>query len=292
LRWGITATSSFTTRTNGTNFAPTAISFYNGQLIRGDRRGYIFKHDASYTTDPAIDTLTVATAWNTAGIIPLYQSIVSNLGLPMVRKWATKMLLTMNNISNVSVQISSINDNSGVQALLKEIRYRGNVLWGDPNIFWGAEVPNWADFALVENMRNFPATFLRCSYKQIQITQAFTIVYNSDSIVSANVVPGAKTATLTDAAFSWPTDAKDYYISFANDNYTQNYQIVTRNSATLITFLDPLGLAPSGVQKWVIRGYPKGEVFSIVSYVVYFAPLTDQSYKTYRLEQDSSGGNT
>lgn len=292
LRWGIRPDSSFTTRVNGSNFSPTALCFYAGQLIRGDRRGYLFKHDAQYTTDPAVDTTTAATAWNTAGIVPLYLSIVSHLGFPQVRKWTTKALLTMNNISNVSVQMSSINDNSTVAAMMKEIRYRGNVLWGDPTIFWGSATPNWADFSLIEEMRKFPAQFLRCSYKQMQITQAFTIVYNSDALSTATVTASTKKAVLTDNAISWPTDAKDYFISFANDNYTANYQIITRNSNSQITFLDPLSLAPNSAQKWVIRGYPKGEVFSIVSYTIYFSPLTSQSYKTYRKEQDSNGGNS
>jgi hypothetical protein len=291
LRWGISATCSFTTRVNGSDLAPTCLTFYQGQLIRGDRRGFIFKHDAQYATDPSIDTTAVPSLWGTSGIIPLYQSIVSNLGFPNVRKWTTKCLLTMNNVSNVSVQISSINDNSTVQSLMKEIRYRGNVLWGDPTIFWGAATPNWADFSLVEQMRNFPAMFLRCSYKQMQITQAFTIVYNSDSIATATVSNGAKTAVLTDVTQVWPTDLKTYYISFENDGYVANYQILTR-TATTLTYLDPQGTSPTGLQKWVIRGFPKGEIFSIVSYVIYFAPLTSQSYKTYRTEQDSNGGNS
>ena len=291
LRWGVNPASSFTTRVNGSSFAPTGLAFFNNQLIRADKRGYVFKHDANYSTDPAVDTTVTPDQWTTKAIVPVYASIVSNLGFPTVRKWVSKVLLTMENVTNASVQIYSVNDNSSAQVPLKEIRYRGNVLWGDPSLVWGADTPYWSYFNLIENMRRFPAGGLRCSYKQLIITQAFTNVYKSDDISTATVSRSDRTAELTNLSLAWPSDAQDYYISFENDNYTQNYQIQQRTSDTKLTLLDPIVSLPSGVQKWVIRGYPKGEIFKIVSYVVYFAPMTDQSFKTYRTEQDDDGGN-
>lgn len=292
LRWGINDASSFTTRVNGAAFAPTALAFYAGQLIRGDRRGFILKHDANYNTDPSIDTTIAPSSWTTKAIIPNYSSIVSSLGYSQVRKWVSKILLTMENVTNASVQINSINDNSSAIKPLKEIRYRGNVLWGDPFLVWGADTPQWSFFNLIENMRRFPANGLRCSYKQIQITQSFTNIYKSDDTSTAAVDRGTKKATLTNVTFSWPSDSQDYYISFDSDGYTQNYQIQSRTSATVLTLLDPLSSLPTSTCKWVIRGYPKGEIFKIISYVIYFAPMTDQSYKYYRTGQDDTGTNS
>lgn len=291
LRWGIRDASTFTTRNNSTNFAPTAITFFNKQLIRADRRGYIFKHDAQYLTDPQINTLQTPDLWTQAGIVPLYKSTAFNFGHPQVRKWVPKILLTLQNKSNVSVQIYGVNDNSSELSPLKEIRFRGDTVWGDPRPIWGVTNLLWSFFNLIEEMRRFLATTLRCSFKQIVITQSFTNIYNSDSYAQATVNATAKTAALISSPFPLPADIQNYYISFANDDYVTNYLITARNSDSTLTFLDPTAIAPNGVEKWLIRGQPKGEIVDILSYIVYYAPLTDQSYKTWRTEQDSDGTN-
>lgn len=289
LRWGISDACTFTTRNNGDAFSPTAILFYQGDLIRADRRGYVFKHSSAFTTDPDVNPLLAYSLWNKKTIVPRYVSTIFNFGLPQVRKWVPKILLSMQNVTNVSVQISSINDDSSAKNDLLEIRYRGNVLWGDPEPIWGDDLPYWSFFNLIEEMRRFPAKTLRCSFKQIEITQAFTNIYNSDGYGAGTVDSTTKTVSITG---TWPSDVVDYFIYFDTDNYTKGYEITTRNSNTLLTYLDPTTLQPSGSNvKWVIKGYPKGEIFNILSYVLYYAPLTDQSFKTFRTEQDSSGGN-
>lgn len=289
LRWGISETSTFTTRVNEDTFSPTAITFYQGELIRADRRGYVFKHSNSYTTDPYIDTLSPYADWSKKTIIPRYLSTIFNFGMPNVRKWVPKILLSMQNVTNVSVQISSINDDSSAEKQLLEIRYRGNVLWQDPQPVWGQETPYWSFFNLIEEMRRFPAKTLRCSYKQIEITQSFTIIYNSDDYGTGTVDNASKKVTISGV---WATDVEDYFISFETDGYEKQYQIVSRDNDNEITYLDPISNQPSGTDvKWIIRGYPKGEIFNILSYILYYAPLTDQSFKTYRTEQDSTGGN-
>lgn len=280
---------TFTTRVNGDNFSPTAIEFYQGNMIRADRRGYLFQHLENLTTDPRIDLTTAATNWATSAIIPRYVSTVFNFGLPQVRKWVSKMLLTLQNSTNVSVQINSINDDSSGAVPLFPIRYRGNVLWGDPAPLWGAELPYWNYTNLIEEMRRFPAGTLRCSFKQIEITQAFTNIYNSDSYGAGVVDSASKQVTIVE---DWPLDVVDYFITFETDGYVKEYQITARNSATVLTYLDPSGAQPSGASvKWLIKGYPKGEVFNILSYILYYAPLTNQTYRTYRSEQSDTGGN-
>ena len=289
LRWGISESSTFTTRVGDTSFAPTAIIYYGTDLLRADRRGYLFKHNSNYTTDPKINTLAPYSQWTKQAIIPLYRSTIFNFGLPMVRKWVPKILLSMQNVTDVSVQISSINDDSSASEDLLEIRYRDNVLWGNPNVVWGGATPAWSFFNLIEQMRRFPAGGLRCSFKQIEVTQAFTAIYNSDVYGVGDVDSSLKRVTLSGG---WPNDIVDYFIAFETDGYVKEYEITQLNSSTVLTYLDPSSTQPTGTGvKWVIRGHPKGEIFNILSYVLYYAPLTDQSYKTYRKEQDSSGEN-
>lgn len=288
LRWGISDKSTFTTRVGGAAFAPTAVIYYLGTLLRGDRHGYVFKHSSDYTTDPKVNVLTPYSSWTKQPITPVYLSSVFNFGLPMVRKWVPKMLLSMQNVTDVSVQISAVNDNSTTTDNLLEIRVRGNLLWGDLYAVWGAVTPSWNDSSLIEQMRRFPAGSLRCSFKQIEITQSYTNIYNSDTYGTAATNGSTHVASIT---ASWPTDAVDYYICFDTDNYVKQY-LVTSITTTSLTYLDPTSSQPSlsGV-KWLIKGYPKGEVFNILSYVLYYSPLTDQSYRTYRTEQDSTGAN-
>lgn len=291
LRWGVRPDSTFTTRTNEDSFAPTAICYHNGQLIRGDRRGYIFKHDPDYTTDPKVDTTVLAPDWTTKAIIVTYKSTNSNLGLPFIRKWVPKILVTLENLSNVSLQISSTNDDTSNEEDLYPIRYWDNILWGSPDPIWGTDTIFWNYFNLIEEMRRFPAGSLRCSYKQITMTNAYTNIYNSDSLSTVTVNNVTKRAVLDNLTFSFPDDIVDYFISFESDDYTADYAITEIVSATEIEYLDALNTSPSGVQKWLIKGYPKGQSVNLVSFVLYYSPLTDQSFKTYRREQDSSGGN-
>lgn len=291
LRWGVNDASSFTTRTNGSSFYPTAVCYYNGNLIRADSRGYLFKHNSTYTTDPMVDETVAAPLWNRKAIIIDYKSTVSDLGLPYVRKWVPKILLTLENKSNASVQINSINDDTGAVDALYPIRYWDNILWGDPDPIWGNDLIFWNYYNLIEEMRRFPSGSLRCSYKQIEITNGFTNIYNSNSLGTAYVDNINRTATLVGSTYLWPEEIVDYYITFESDGYVENYLIDKVNSTTEIKYLDPLSNSPLGTQKWLIRGIPKGQVINIISFVIYYSPLTDQSFKTYRREQDRSGDN-
>lgn len=291
LRWGIRDASSFTERSNGDDFSPTAIAFYNNQLIRGDRRGYVFKHDADYTTDPKIDTTVTPDEWDLKVITPTYVSSVIDFGAPYIRKWVAKILLTMENESDASIQIVGINDNTLAEHDLYEIRFRASIIWGEPDPLWGDDDILWNYADLIEEMRKFPSKYLRCNRKQIKITQAYTNIYKSDDLSTATVDNNLNKATLTNTVdYVWPENIVDYYITFEDDGYVRDYPITARTD-TYILFTNPQFTAPSGTQKWLIRGYPKGEIINIVSYILYYAPLSTQSYKTYRSELDSSGEN-
>ncbi len=276
VNWGVSEECSFTSASNGDDFAPTALMFKDGELYRGDTRGYIFLHNDEFVTDPRIDTTSNAEDWATKTIIHDYKSCAFNFGTSFVRKFVPKMLLTLANETNIAVQINSNNDDGRSTAALREIRYNSNIVWGDPYISWGDSSIIWNQLGLIEEKRMFPARNLRCNYKQIQITNSYTIVKNSDLLGLVTVDSSLNTVTLVTASSIWPTDSVDYFISFENDNYTRQFLITNRNSDTVLTFLDATSHSPAnGNYKWLLKGYRKGEVLHMLSYVIHYDMLSD-----------------
>jgi len=180
LRYPFEKNGVFTTWSNGTYFQPSAICMYQKDLIRADPRGYVFKHNDLFATDPRIDTLANYVDWGTKAIIYTIKTAHMNLELPQIRKWVTRVLATFKYLSNLSVSLISINDVEASKFYLREIRWRGLLTWGDPDPIWGDDSLIWNETGLVEQWRRFPKNTLRCSYKQIEITNAYTIIYRSD----------------------------------------------------------------------------------------------------------------
>lgn len=270
LKSGIKQDSAFTTLSNGTDFRPTAIEFEGINLVRGDTRGYLFKHADNLYSDYKVDTSTNPSNWYKKTIIFDYISTAINFGSSFERKFATRCILTAKNETNVSVQIISINDEGRNITSLKPIRFRQNIIWGDPDVIWGDPSLTWNFGGLIEEQRRFPATSLRCSYKQVQITNANVIVATSDLLGTATVNAVAKTATLTRATVVWNTQAVDYYIAFENDDYTKQY-LITARTATEITFIDSQNSAPIGIQHWEMFGKHKDEALYLLSFTYEFA---------------------
>jgi hypothetical protein len=289
LRFGIRARSCFTfSFKNGTSFAPTFITYFNKKLIRADRRGYIFQHDDTLTTDPKVDTGVAASNWITKAIIFRWRSAAFNFGTDSIRKFIPSIAFQCLNESNLSLQIISINDDGRSTRELVPLRFRGNVTWGDTEVVWGDPTLVWNYDGIIEEKRRFPAGGLRCSYKQVEFTNAYSVVTNSDSIGVASVDTGAKTCTLDSPASSdWPSNAVDYYLSFESDDYERQYLITARTNDTL-TFSDSGNHSVPGSQKWVIKGYPKGEIFHLISFTLYVAPFSKTQDSFQRSE---AGGN-
>ncbi|MES2212772.1 MAG: hypothetical protein V4490_06510, partial [Pseudomonadota bacterium] len=199
-----------------------------------------------------------------------YQSCAYNFGTDFIRKYVTRVSTVCQNETDLSLQIVSNNDDSRLIGNLAPIRFRGNIVWGDPDIYWGDPQLVWDKLGLISDFRRFPAGSMRCLYKQIYLTNAFVAIINSDLIGATNVNAGAKTATLFNAGqFDWPTNSADYVLAFENDNYVNQYTVTGRTNDVL-TFLDPKGTAPNGVNDWVLRGFPKGEVMNLISYTINF----------------------
>lgn len=288
LQWGVSKESTFTTYSGGVNFRPTSITYFNGDLHRADTRGYVFRHNDEFVTDPKVNTLVSAATWSAATIIYRFKTIATSFGSTFVRKWVPKILLTAKNKSNISIQINVINDEGKFTRSCKEIRYRRNFIWGDPDFSWGNPLCVWNAEGLIEQWRWLPARGLRVSYMQLEITNSYTIITNSDTVGTATVDTGAKTATLDTAATAdWPEDSVDYFLSFEDDNYNKQY-LVTARTADTLTFLDTANTAPNSSNKWLLQGYKKGEVLNLLSFNIHYA-LLSKTQTTF--ETGDSGGN-
>lgn len=281
---------TFTTASGGSSFRPTAVEVYNKKLYRADSRGYVFLHDEQYTTDPLVDTTKFVSQWTTTPIIYHYRSVCFDFGSTYMRKMATKILLTCKNKTNVSIQITAINDDGKIARPLKEIRWRRNFTWGDAEFTWEDPGCFWNSEGLIEQWRRMPAKGLRFSYLQIDITNAFTIITNSDTVGTATVNQTAKTVVLnTSATSAWPVDCVGYFIAFETDQYTRLYEITARTNDTL-TILDPQGVVPFGSLKWEIKGTKKGEILNLLSFNIHWANLS-KTQSTFESGQDGENNS-
>lgn len=300
LQWGIKEESTFTTASNGEIFdgealtdiswSPTCLLFKDTNMYRAHYKGFVFKHSSSVLTDPRVDLNALGSVWAKRTVIHDYKSCSFNFGTSFVRKFVPKMLVTLANESNIAIDIFSNNDDGRKIQQLTEIRSYNNIVWGDPEIIWGDTTIIWnGTLGLIEQKRMFPYKGLRCNYKQIEIKNAYTIIGISDLYSQGTLDSTLNTLTLSVATNVWPTDSVGYFISFAGDGYVQEFEIVQRNSSTVVTLLDPMNLLPAnGTYKWEMRGYRKDEKIHLLSYVIHYKMLTD-SQRTYHASD--TGGN-
>lgn len=247
---------------------PTDIEFVGTDLIIADRRGYLFVVNNTLQTNPEINIATNPSTWNTTAVIWDYKSCATSAGTTKYFKFWPSIDLQAKNTSNVTIQIKTCNEDSGVFTSLKEIRVRDGVDWGDPS------APNWGDDGLLWNttkmiraLRRSVAGSLRAVYRQLQITNAYTVIYASDNISTGNINSVAKTLTLTNLTLSFGTEVVNYYLSFAADNYVNQFLITARTSATVLTYYDPSNLSATLLaSKWQILGYAKNEQLNLLSY--------------------------
>ncbi len=265
--------ATFTTW-SGAEFKPCSNDFYNGEFYRGDTRGYVLRHKSSLFTDPSIDTAEAAVDWQNLTIMHTYKSCFLDFGSKFYRKFVPRVLISAANTTNLSLGIRSSNDNNRVTGTLKPIRYRNNITWGDSLPYWGDESARWNLQGIIEEWRRFPAGGLRCNYKQIILENAKTSIIDSDVLGPTVVNATLKTATLT-GSFQWLPEMVDYCLLFEHDNYTNEFR-VSASTATTATYEDPNSLGPpiNGNYKFILKGFPKGEVLELNGYVLHWAYLS------------------
>jgi len=267
--WGLSMESSFTSWASGEDMKPTSLEFAEGNLLRADSRGYTFEHKTELFTDLVVDTAAASTSlWETKGIEYDYTSCAYSFGTEVGRKWVTKLLSIFKNLSNISCQALSINDDSAIDKELKEIRFRSNITWGDAEVVWGDSRLIWNFNGLIIADRRFPKRGLRCTYKQVKYIPSNTIIGKSDDYGTATAATATLTVLLDDAAGNdWPEEIVNSMIYFENDDYTQGFTIVARTADT-ITITDPTNKLVNGSFKWIIRGVRKNERMSLESYSI------------------------
>jgi hypothetical protein len=188
--------------------------------------------------------------------------------------------MSFENAGSISLQPYSINDNSGDLRELKIIDQKGDVAWGDYTIEWGDPTVAWNYTPIISVKRMFPKNGLRCFYKQVIFKNAYAEYETSSFLGTATFNGTANTAILDVGANQWPSDIIDYFVSVANDNYVQQYKILTRTTTTL-TLQDSDNVLPTGSFAWTIQGYRRDEIVRIISYTLDYA-LTSQSGEVFR----------
>lgn len=243
---------SWSTLSNGSYFAPTALCLFQNQVIRGDVRGYVFKHDESYTSDPRLDLTGVDTSaanWFTRWVPYQYRGAALDFGSSAMRKWAPSVEMKFDNFGNLSVQPTGIEDMGRTTGNCTPIRSRNYI-------------------GVINEKRFFPAGAHYFAVKQFEFTLAKTVITNSDALGLVTVTGGT---TVTIAAGAFPADMVDHVITFAGDNYTAEFPINNQNGANMV--LTTVG-APNGVGiKWEIRGYPKTEKMQMQEYTLWYTAM-------------------
>lgn len=270
LNWGVRDNATFTT-ISGDSFVPCAIEFINGDMIRCTQYGHILVHKDSLFVDPKVDPLVFASSWINETIIYTLETCSYNFGTSATRKYVTQANVTCESTTNLALQIVSNNDDNRVVANLLPIRYRGNIVWGEPDVYWGDHTLEWNRQGLIHEKRLMPAKSLRCNFKSLKFTNAKVAIVSSDVIGTASIDKVFKTVTLTNlSSYDWPSKAVGYYISFESDNYVNEYLIVQRTNDVLV-YQDALNTSQSAPnQNWVIRGKPQGETLNLLNFSIVY----------------------
>ena len=276
----------FTTYSNRDSWLASAIEFVDDEWVIGDARGYIFKLDPNALDDLKVDTTVAVSSWNRSAIIWDHRSFCTTFGTSTFFKFIPTITLQARNLGNVTPQIKSNNEDSNEFRPLKEIRIRDGLTWGEAGILWGSTDHDWNIAKLVRHMRRFPFGHLRTIYKQVQVTNSKTIIYNSDTYGTGNSSGAANTLSGISGVF--PADVVGYVLTLAGDSYVKEYTITTRNSDTSITVSDPDGdFSTATATAWLIKGYRKKERLNLLSYTLSYATVMENQ-QAYR---GSTGGN-
>jgi len=264
----------FTCIDNDIYFRPTAIIFMDGKLIRGDTQGYLFIHEDDLSSDPRINFLLPFSSWDIVVIPWRFRTMATSFNTSLKRKFIPKMVFLAENDTNVSVQIRSINDVGRQNYALTPVRLRKNWIWGDVVQTWGDESIIWNFTGIIQESRKFNSEGLRCTLKQIELTNAFVQIYTSDNLgtVTTNGIDNLVTLDFP-GTYVWPPNMSDYVIYFEDDNYFKGYRIISRTDTTLVIEDVENSLAELSGAKFIIRGYPKNEVLNLISISLWYAYL-------------------
>lgn len=288
LKWPTGIEQSTITTWSGNTFRPSALEIFDNKIYRGDTYGFTLVHKENLTSDAKVNRYKLASEWVNETIIWNLKTPHYNFGSTFFRKYPTKVLLTAADVGNTTIQVNAINDDGKSIRSCKPIRVRRDLVWDDDDFIWRVTDLVWRGEGLIEQWRRFPARSLRLSTLQLQITNGFSPITNSDAFGLATF--SSPTVTLLSATLKWPRQSEDYYIYTEADNYTQGFLVTERTSDSVLTVRDPLGQLPTGDKKWVLRGYKKDEPLNLLSFNIHWTNVS-QSQKAYSSDASSTGEN-
>jgi hypothetical protein len=256
--------AAFTKQKNGTQFRPTALGYFRGNLLRGDYQGFVFKRSSSKTNDPYINTASTGSlVASRASDIPFkIRSLPEDFGDRGTRKIVAKALLQFTNLGNFTCALKSINEKNTSNAnSMKGIRFRQE---------YTGNIKEKRTFPVGSAGTKFQGT--RCHLKQIQIeSDTAAILYGSDDYALGTVV----TNVMTLASGNWPTpDGSMIGMSIYTevDDYATGYVItaVSTNTLTATSLPNMVG------KKWIIKGAPRDEKHELLAYSMYVQKIESQ----------------
>jgi hypothetical protein len=245
---GISGSATFSTMSGQTNsyggFWPSAMIAHNGKIIRGETNGGVYEHKDSLKSDFIGSAIYNSSVVKKATIYR-YKTISTSFGTEILRKYITRAGVNCQNLGYLSIQPKSYNDDEVTPVDMSQIRHR-----------------NLVDYKTIHYWLRFPARNLRCSFKAVELTNANTVISNSDTYGQATI-----TGTIANIIGYTPVDINDCYIYFSNDNYTTAHAI-TSYSANTIVYANAI---PDGTYRWVIKGIAKDEKMYLLNLSIQFA---------------------
>lgn len=298
LNWGLSDRMSFTTISGGSTFSPSALVFYNNQLIRGTSYGFLFKHDAQYSSDqtPLLNQVsTPSTQWAPKAIIYDFESCATNFGSSEFRKWVTRVTYQGKAKSNLFMSVGRRNDDGTAWKQLVPVRSVTQMRWGDPAIKWNDTAAcKWGADGMIDTFRRVPAGSVRCDWMAVQFTNSTAIICNSDTYGLGTVgttSPTVKTLTLA-SVYKFPLWATLYTIAFDIDGYVEQHAITAGNGTGVLTVSDPNQvLVNATTPKWQIQGVAYGQRFNLTTYNLTWAPLADEQAAFHGATSTDQGSN-
>jgi len=237
LDHGVRADSTFSIMNNGDSWKPTALTFFEQEMIRGDHRGYVFRHNPSLKSDFKVDTSLAVASWTKLGVPFDWKITPINFGTTQRRKWFTKLGIMARDLSNLSIDIITTRDDND-DVTMKPIRHRANPIWDDPDAVWGTSSSWFSTInfkqGLIDEWRRFPSK-IRANLRQIRFKQPTDMaIENSDEKDTADIVNSTMLVTLTDTTNKWHEYPEDFVLATDVDSYVQEYTVLSRSSDTVI----------------------------------------------------------
>lgn len=248
LNMGTKPSAAFTTISNYPYYQPASTAFFKNEMYFGHSSGAVLKMSSSAKYDHVVDLNYAPTSWDKVYVPYDYTSTAVSLGSIFQRKWVTKTHIVGENIGNVLMQPLALRDLNQTQSGAKGmaiVNYAVNPRWGSPSCLWGSTTQKWEYDGKMDLWRRFPSTVLRSDFMQIVYKPQIGIVYDSSnpewpSFANANVDSTLKTVSLiTPTGYTnlvWPNDVVGMFISFATDNYVNQFQIASLQFQQLVTF--------------------------------------------------------